>query len=61
MSEINELIARNAHLAYEHGRIAERRIAVEILRQLPKQFVRKDEVERAVRVAIKKLEEQPDN
>lgn len=57
MNDINHLIHSNARLAFEQGRLEERRVAVQILRQMPAQFARKDEVERAIRVAIKRLEQ----
>lgn len=56
MSDINDLIHSNARLAYEQGIKSERERITKLLTELPNEFVRKDEVERAIKVAIKRIQ-----
>ena len=61
MSDINDLIARNGHISYEAGRLAERRRIVKILETLPAEFSHNGHSVRTVRTAIKRIEENDAN
>tara|TARA_R110000764_G_scaffold504_3_gene1909 strand:+ start:4488 stop:4676 length:189 start_codon:yes stop_codon:yes gene_type:complete len=55
MSDINDLIATNAHQAYEVGILAERRRVIKLLEQLAPEFQNSGYSTRIVKTAIKRI------